>query len=266
MKKKPTILITNDDGVHAPGIAHLWQTLREIADVTVAAPSQDQSGVGMAHSPRSPLYINEIRWSEETTVKVINGTPSDCIKMALSALMDNPPELIASGINNGSNAGRNLLYSGTVAAVIEGTLRGIPGIAFSCEEYFQPDFITTLPYIAEITQHTLNNPLPPGTFLNVTFPHIEGGQYRGIKLASQGKQYWIENLEKRLHPEGTPYYWLGGQPIKYDEEEGSDIALLSQGYITVVPIQINDLTNHSFLQQHQENYLPLVGKSKSELK
>src|SRR5262245_14985477 len=147
MKMRPHILITNDDGIHAPGIKHLWKALQDIAQVTVIAPAAEQSAVSLSITIRNPLKIDKVTWSEGTEVWSVSGTPADCVKLGLSVLLQNPPNLIVSGINKGNNAGRNMLYSGTVAAVIEGIMHDIPGIAFSCKDYVQPDYQATEKYI-----------------------------------------------------------------------------------------------------------------------
>src|SRR5262249_28069062 len=142
MVKRPYILVTNDDGVHAPGIKHLWTALAEVADVVVVAPVSEQSAVSLSITVRHPLRIEKMEWpwAKEAQVWTINGTPADCVKLALSVILPHPPQLIVSGINRGNNAGRNILYSGTVAAVIEGVMHNIPGIAFSVANYFHPDY------------------------------------------------------------------------------------------------------------------------------
>ena len=142
MTKRPYILVTNDDGVYAPGIKHLWKALAQFADVVVVAPSSEQSAVSLSITIRHPLRIEKIEWpwANHTPVWSINGTPADCVKLALSVILPHPPQLIVSGLNRGNNAGRNVLYSGTVAAVIEGVMHNIPGIAFSVTDYAKPDY------------------------------------------------------------------------------------------------------------------------------
>lgn len=255
MKERPRILITNDDGVHAPGIFHLWQALAPQCDIVICAPAIEQSGVGLAITIRTPLRVERVGWPQETEAWSVTGTPADCIKMALHKIFQAPPDLIVSGINRGSNAGRNAMYSGTVAGALEGALRNIPGIAFSCLDYTQPDFAQAAAYVPAIVQKVLENPLSTGTVLNVNFPTLIGREPKGFKLTRQGREYWAEDPTERQHPgEGHSYFWLGSRLARFDEHEDSDIAWLREGYITGVPLQVNDITDHDALKRHQQHY------------
>lgn len=255
MNSRPKILITNDDGISAQGIRHLWKALKNHADLTIVAPAFEQSAVGLSITLREPLQIQKVNWNtgEELKAWCINGTPADCVKMALSVLMDTQPALIVSGVNRGSNAGRNLLYSGTVAGAIEGALHDIPAIAFSCCDYVNPVYHVTEPYILNIVKHILDNPLPKGTLLNVNFPH--GDEIKGFKLTRQGKEFWKEKPSRRTHPvEGNEYYWLGAELACFDEHEESDIAWLKQGYLAAVPVYIQELTDFHHLKNQKEHF------------
>ncbi len=256
MIKRPFILVTNDDGVYAPGIKHLWQVLSESADICVVAPASEQSAVSLSITIRHPLRIEKIEWPfAEANVWSVNGTPADCVKLALNVILPQVPQLIVSGINRGSNAGRNVLYSGTVAAVIEGVMHHIPGIALSVVDYFNPDYEKVKSYIPTVIDYLLRHPLPKGTFLNVNFPtHTETG-IKGIRFAKQGKEYWAENPEQREHPaECSPYYWLGSKLAQFDEDPDSDIVLLREGYATAVPIHIGDLTHHPSIKEYRNKF------------
>ncbi|MBM3184535.1 MAG: 5'/3'-nucleotidase SurE, partial [Chlamydiae bacterium] len=167
---RPFLLITNDDGIHAPGLRHLWESVRAFADVAIVAPIMEKSGCGMSITWGKPLRIQSVIWDNETSAWSLNGTPADCVKMALSVLLDRPPQLIISGINRGSNAGRTVLYSGTVGGTIEGALKGIPGIAFSFSDEEVPPLSATQEYIFPLIQYFLEHPLPSETILNVNFP------------------------------------------------------------------------------------------------
>jgi 5'-nucleotidase len=247
MKSKPHILITNDDGIYAPGIKHLWNAVKDMADVSIVAPLGEQSAVSLSITVRHPLRIETIEWPT-ARVLAVNGTPADCIKLALSVILPKPPDLILSGIN--------VLYSGTVAGVIEGVLQGVPGIAFSLDDYHNPSFEKIEKYIPTLVEYALHHPLPKGSFLNVNFPKQAVQAIQGIRLTKQGKEYWKENPEQRSHPtEGDVYYWLGATLAKFEEEEeDSDIKWLQKGYITVVPIQVDDLTNHHHVQQQSQHF------------
>ncbi|HSX26799.1 MAG TPA: 5'/3'-nucleotidase SurE [Chlamydiales bacterium] len=252
MTKRPFLLMTNDDGIHAPGIKHLWQAVHEYADVVIVAPLNERSGSGLSITWTKPLHIQPVSWELNTPAWALNnGTPADCIKMALSVLMDRKPDLIISGINRGSNSGRTVLYSGTVGGVIEGALKNIPGIAFSFSDLEAPPLSATKKYIFPLIRHFLDHPLPQGTFLNVNFPYNAEKEIKGFRMAKQGKGYWVEAPDRRTHPQGLPYYWLGGIWKSFDEDPESDVALLDQGYVVGVPIQISELTCEATFQKHK---------------
>jgi 5'-nucleotidase len=251
MDKKAFILISNDDGIYAPGIKHLWNCLNDKYEVAIVAPHKEKSGFSLATTMLRPLHILEVNWEKETPAWKITGTPTDSIKLALSVLLEKKPNLIVSGINKGSNAGLNVLYSGTVACVIEAVLRGIPGIAFSCFELKDPPYEIAEKYIPFIVEHFLKYPPPKGTLINVTFPKKQLG-IKGIKMAKQGHGKWIETPDERLHPEGHYYYWLGGKhENSKDDDEDCDTYLLNQGFITLVPIHVQKLTDYEYLNKQK---------------
>lgn len=252
MKKRPFILITNDDGISSPGIKHLWKAVCNDADTAIVAPLSEKSGSSLGITLVKPLRFQTIDWEGSDSVWSLTGTPADCVKMALSVLLDRKPDFIISGVNKGSNAGRMVLYSGTVGGAIEGALRGIPSIAFSFSDLVVPPLHATQKYIQAIIQHFLTHPLPLGTFINVNFPPNLQNGVKGLRFARQGKGYWIEQPDRRIHPEGIPYYWLGGQWAPFDEEEDSDVALVEQGYIAAVPIHVGHLTDDSVYSLHKE--------------
>jgi len=250
---KPKILITNDDGISAEGIKALWRALADHADITIVAPMTDQSGTGLGITFRTPLQIEEVAWERGTPAWKVNGTPADCVKLSLRFLMKEKPDIIVSGINKGSNAGRTVLYSGTVGGVIEGAMRQIPGIAFSVEESTNPNYSIADQYIYPLVKYTLDNPLPPGTLLNVNFPsHLD--VLKGVRLARQGKGYWIDHPHERIHPEGNPYYWLGGRWDHHEEENDSDVSLLREGFVSAVPIHVSELTDQQQYSSRKEAF------------
>lgn len=260
MDKKPYILISNDDGINAPGIKHLWNCLHENYDIAIAAPHREKSGMGLATTGIRPLHIFDVKWEKDTPAWKVTGTPTDAVKLALSVLLKRKPNLIVSGINRGSNAGLNALYSGTVACTIEGTLRGIPGIAFSCFEIKNPPYEKAEKYIPHIVDYFLKNPPPHGTLINVTFPSKEL-EIKGIKMTIQGEGKWAENPDERLHPEGHYYYWLRGKHINPQEEnDESDSYLLNQGYITLTPLQVKKLTDSEYFNSQKNIFDEEFGK------
>ncbi len=251
MTKKPLILMTNDDGIESEGLKQVWKALQFDADLVIVAPSIEQSFISLATTRRSPLQIKKANWPETNHAWHLNGTPVDCVKLALHTILPRKPDLIISGLNRGDNLGSTVLYSGTVAAAIEGMLSGIPSIAFSCYDYKKSAYALAAPHLIKFVRYVLQNSLPQGTLLNVNFPS-QALPIKGIKLAKQGKSYWIENPEERIHPsEGHIYYWLGSRFIELNESEESDVYLLSQGYITAVPLQLAELTNQLYLQSHR---------------
>lgn len=253
MEKKPKILITNDDGISAKGIWHLWHALEGKADLTIVAPATERSGAGLGLTLHKPITLSPVHWEKGVKAWKLTGTPADCVRFGLKVVLDEKPDLIVSGINRGSNAGRTVLYSGTVGGVIEGCLRNIPGIAFSSSEFTNPRFEEIEKYIFPIVQHFLTHPLSPGTVLNVNFPS-QFETFKGVKMAKQGRGLWVEDPDKRVHPDGDFYYWQGGQWAHHEEPETGDVALLNQGYVTVVPIHINELTDHAFLEKHKDHF------------
>jgi len=254
MSEKPFILLSNDDGIRAPGIKHLWSVLHEHYDIAIVAPHREKSGTGLATSMLRPLHIFEEKWENNTPAWKVTGTPTDSIKLALSVILDRKPDMIVSGINRGSNAGRNVLYSGTVACVIESVLRNIPGIAFSCYDLDNPNYEETKSYVPHIVDHFLKNPLPSGTLLNVTFPQKDL-EIKGFKMARQGKGRWFETPDERKHPKGHLYYWLGGKLEFNDaENQDTDTYLLNEGYITAAPIKVSELTDRHFLEAQKDDF------------
>lgn len=253
---RPHILITNDDGIHAPGIKHLWKGLAPHYDVTVIAPATEQSAVGLGITTRQPIRIEQHSWGENSRIWSVTGTPADCVKLALSAiLVDNPPTLVVSGMNRGSNAGGNVLYSGTVAGAIEGVMQGIPSIAFSCYDYFDTDYTEGEKHVAKIVKHVLQNPLPAGTLLNVTFPEKEHTPVKGFRMARQGKEMIVASPDKREHPtEKHEYYWLGYKMYQPEEVEDSEITWLRKGYCTASPLHVHELTDMRYILSSETHF------------
>ncbi|CRX39504.1 5'/3'-nucleotidase SurE [Estrella lausannensis] len=248
---KLNILITNDDGIDSPGIWHLWDAVKHLGRVTIVAPEVEQSATALSITTRTPLHVKKRAW-DGAEAWAVSGTPADCVKMALSVILDSAPDLIISGINRGANSGRTVLYSGTCGGAIEGALRGIPGIAFSVSDYLKPQFSFTTPYIPKIIEFTRKYPLPEATILNVNFPLYDEAGIKGFKLARQGREYILESPLKREHPtEGSAYFWMGIRFLECHEEEDSDVALLKKGYATAVPVHIGELTHVGHLDAHK---------------
>ena len=252
MQKNKKVLITNDDGIHSPGLEHLWKALVDIAEVYIIAPATEKSATSLGLTVYDPIQIKKIYWDKNTPAWQVSGTPADCVRLGISVILDHTPDLIVSGINKGANSGRTTMYSGTVGGVIEGALRNIPGIAFSCSNFSHPNYQITEKYVRTIVKHVLEHPLSTGTILNVNFPEQE--PFAGLRLARQGKGYWIENPEERRHPDGHSYYWLGGKWTCHEEHEESDVALLRSGFVTVVPLHFHEMTDHSLLESRKGHF------------
>lgn len=248
--KRPKILITNDDGIHAPGIHHLHKSLIDYADLYIVAPETEQSGRSLSVSVFSSLHVKKVENWLKTPAWSVSGTPADCVKIALSLLLREKPDFIVSGINSGTNAGRTLLYSGTVGGVIEGILRGIPGIAFSSYEFEETEYQAFERYIPTFVDYALKHPLPQGTFLNVNFPSKKMVP-QGIKLTRQGRQYWLEDPLDENH---ESVYLLDARLKAFEEHEDSDIYWLDRGYIAAVPVHVDELTDKAYLAHAKAHF------------
>jgi 5'-nucleotidase len=241
------ILVTNDDGVTAPGIRFLIDIAKEFGDVTVVAPNKSQSGTGHAITFSEPLRLKAITEEDHYKEYSCNGTPVDCIKLAENVAMEQHPDLVLSGINHGSNASINVIYSGTMAAVIEACIDEIPAIGFSFDSYgYDLDFEPAKPFIRKIIKGILEKGMPKESCLNVNIPNLP--EVKGIKVCRQAKASWKEGFDSRVDPRGGNYHWLTGYFHIDDKSEGTDLGAMEEGFISVVPVQI-DLTAHKAIEQ-----------------
>jgi 5'-nucleotidase len=248
MDKRPLILVTNDDGITAPGIRTLISVMNEIGDVVVIAPDGPQSGMGHAVTINETLYCNEVTIDDGPQREFkSSGTPADCVKLAVSEILERKPDLCVSGVNHGSNSSINVIYSGTMSAAVEAGVEGIPAIGFSLLDYsWNANFEPLKKYIKQIALNVLENSLPDGVVLNVNFPKSES--FKGIKVCRQARANWVEEFDKRVNPQGREYYWLTGKFVNMDKGEDTDEWALANNYISVVPVQF-DLTAHHFIQK-----------------
>lgn len=248
--KKPLILVTNDDGISAPGIRTLIAIMSEIGEVVVVAPDKPQSAMGHAITINSTLYLNKISKDNDLINEyTCSGTPVDCVKLAVNEILKQKPDLCVSGINHGSNSSINVIYSGTMSAAVEAGIEGIPAIGFSLLDYdWNADFESSKSFIKKIVLETLEKGLPDGVVLNVNIPKLKENEIKGIKICRQAKAIWEEKFDKRQTPFGKDYYWLTGEFVNQDKGEDTDEFALSKGYISVVPVQF-DLTAHHTIQQ-----------------
>lgn len=250
MAKRPLILVTNDDGITAPGIRMLIEVMNTIGDVVVVAPDSPQSGMGHAITINSTLYCTEITVDDGPQKEYqCSGTPADCVKLAIRELLDRKPDLCVSGINHGSNSSINVIYSGTMSAAIEAGIEGVPAIGFSLLDFrWSADFSPLKPFIKKIVNIALAHKIPSDVVLNVNFPLLPQEEIKGIKICRQAKAHWVEKFDKRQSPMGRDYYWLTGEFINEDRGDDTDEAALDKGYISIVPTQF-DLTAHHAIQQ-----------------
>lgn len=249
--KKPLILVTNDDGITAPGIRALISVMLKIGEVCVVAPDSPQSAMGHAITINDALYCDPIIIDPKGVQQEYScsGTPVDCVKMATHEILKRKPDLCVSGINHGSNASINVIYSGTMSAAVEAGIEGIPAIGFSLLDYsMTADFEPAKKYIRAIAKQVLQHGLPQGVVLNVNFPKLKAKAIKGIKVCRQAKAQWVEDFDKRTNPMGRDYYWLSGKFINQDRGEDTDEWALEHGFVSVVPTQF-DLTAHQYIQE-----------------
>lgn len=233
-KERPLILITNDDGIQARGIHALAQTASSFGDVVVVAPDAPRSGQSAAITVNVPLRITPVNGNSEYREFSINGTPVDCVKLAMSALLEHRPDLVLSGINHGSNSAVNELYSGTMGGVFEGVMQNIPSVGFSlCSHKADADFSNCRPIVEKIIRSVLSEGLPKNIGLNVNIPT---GEVKGIRVCRAARGYWTDEYEHRIDPAGRSYYWLTGRFLNTEPDaEDTDEYHLSRGYATIVP-------------------------------
>lgn len=248
MNKKPYILVTNDDGITAPGILALVEAMKQIGDVIVIAPDKPQSGVGHAITINASLRINKTNHHKVKEEYSISGTPVDCVKMATNQILTRVPDLCVSGINHGSNISINVIYSGTMSAAIEGAIDGIPSVGFSLMDYsIDADFTACKEIAKTIAKSMLTKGVPKDTCLNVNIPPLKLSEIRGIKVCRQAKANWKEKFDERKDPSGRPYYWLTGEFVNFEEgKTDTDVWAVTNNYVSVVPVQF-DLTAYSAL-------------------
>lgn len=237
------ILVCNDDGIFSPGIRALAEIAKEFGEVAVIAPDRQQSAVGHAITVSDPLRVTSFQINSRMEGQAVNGTPADCVKLGHGNLMKRRPDLVLSGINHGSNAGINIIYSGTVSAATEGTILGYPSIAISCTEFSDSaDLSGAQEATRRAIRYVLEQGLPAGITLNVNAP---AGPLKGLRWAKQANSRYVEEFEGRVDPRNKPYFWITGRLEILDQGDDLDLNLLKKGYATITPIQY-DLTAHTF--------------------
>jgi 5'-nucleotidase len=234
-------LVSNDDGIFSPGIRTLADIASIYGEVKIIAPDRQQSAVGHSITVMDPLRVARFEMKNDMIGYAVNGTPADCIKLAHDQLLDRQPTMILSGINHGSNAGINIIYSGTVSAATEGTVLGYPSVAISCTDFQEDADLTGCRMAAErVIEYVIKFGLPKGVTLNVNVP---SGPLKGLKWTRQGDSRYVEQYQRRIDPNDKPYYWITGRFEVLDQGEDLDVNVLKQGFASVTPIQY-DLTAH----------------------
>ncbi len=236
------ILLTNDDGINGQGLAALKRAVEGLGDVTVVAPDTERSGVGHSITLIQPLRIRKVYHGDAFFGYGVNGAPADCVKLACSQILDEPPDLLLSGINLGANAAINILYSGTVAAAVEGAMLGVPSVALSLAETERPDFAEAGAIVRGLLDRLLAGGLPERCLLNVNIPGLPRDAVRGVRVTHQSRTGYNDFYEKRVDPWGRTYYWITGELQQhYENEPDSDLRVLREGFVSITPLQY-DLT------------------------
>lgn len=253
--KVPTILITNDDGITAPGIRNLIEAVQHLGRVVVVAPDKPQSGMGHAVTIGNPLRMNRVddlfpgieAWQT-------SGTPVDCVKLAVDKVLHQKPDYCFSGINHGANHSINVLYSGTMSAAMEAAIEGIPSIGFSLLDFaFHADFSAAKVCVTNIAQQLMSMKADKHLLLNVNIPAVPLNEIKGIKICRQAYAKYQEDFAERIDPHGKKYYWLSGEFINFDKGRDTDVAALQKNYVSVVPVQF-DLTNYTLKEKLEKNW------------
>lgn len=240
---RPVILVTNDDGVTAPGIRNLVEAMKPLGEVIVVAPDSPQSGMGHAITIGHPLRLERVDIFEGVESWQCSGTPVDCVKLARDKVLHRRPDICVSGINHGANHAINVLYSGTMSAAMEAAIEGVPSAGFSLLDFnFDADFSVAAEVAQQVARKLLDPALPRHTLLNVNIPKLAREHFKGLKLARQANARWREEFDHRVDPRGRDYYWMVGAFVNEDKGGDTDVDALEAGYASVVPIRF-DLTD-----------------------
>ena len=249
MDKKLSILVSNDDGIFSDGLSTLVKELQAFADVVIVAPETQQSAVGHAITVHRPLRVREVQKEGKFFGYAVDGTPADCVKLAIRHVLPQKPDLVISGINHGSNTAISVIYSGTVSAATEGTILGIPSFAVSLTSFeSNVDFTYAAKFSSTLALLVAEKGLPNGTLLNVNIPPLTSSEIQGVVITRQGKSIWDDQFEARRDPGNRQYFWLKGELVELDEEEDIDQRAILNNKISITPIQF-DLTNYAMIEE-----------------
>ncbi|MBV6404483.1 MAG: 5'/3'-nucleotidase SurE [Flavobacteriales bacterium] len=250
MKERPLILVTNDDGIFAPGIRALVEEVRAFGRVMVVAPDKPQSAMGHAITIHSFLRLNTVAYLDDLEAWSCSGTPVDCVKLAIYKLLEGrKPDLLVSGINHGANISINVLYSGTMSAAVEGAMEGVPSIGFSLMDHsMEADFGPVRPVVRRVVDNVLRHGLAHGSCLNVNVPRTRGEGLRGMRVCRQARANWNDAFETRHDPGGREYYWLKGEFNNGDHGEDTDVWAVNNGFVSIVPTQFDMTAHHAIAE------------------
>ncbi|MFM7217407.1 MAG: 5'/3'-nucleotidase SurE [Bacteroidota bacterium] len=252
---RPVILVTNDDGITAPGLHALVEAVQDLGQVFVVAPDSPQSGMGHAITLNQPLRLDRVEVHGDHDWYQCSGTPVDCVKLAIDKVIHRKPDLCVSGINHGSNSSINVIYSGTMSAAMEGAIEGIPSAGFSLLNYsLDADFTAAKAVARKVAQNILRFGLPSGALLNVNIPNLEKEEIKGMKICRQAMAKWQEEFDERLDPNKRKYYWLTGKFINQDRGEDTDEWALANGYVSVVPVHFDFTAHHAIPFLNEQDY------------
>jgi len=248
------ILVTNDDGIRAPGVQALARKMAELGEVVLAAPSEEKSAIGHGITIRDTIRLRKIKIEGVEQAWGVTGTPADCVKLGLAELLENKCDLVISGINSGPNLGTDVLYSGTVSAAIEGVILGVPSLAVSLNSWDSDDYTVSVEIVHQLVKFFLDKKLtlPHGTIFNVNIPAVKREDILGYKVTILGERQYENRFEKRLDPRGNPYYWSVGRLLPFQEVDCEyDVVAVEKNYVSITPIQF-DLTNYRIMQEVNE--------------
>jgi 5'-nucleotidase len=251
VRVKLKILVTNDDGIDSQGISELASALQEIGDVTIIAPRTEQSAVGHAITMKIPLRVTEYFKNGDFYGYAVDGTPADCVKIGIRNILKDPPDLVVSGINHGSNTAINIIYSGTVSAAREAAIMDIPAMAVSVTSHNPQHFEYARETVKRLAQIVAEEGLAKGTLLNINVPDLPADEIKGILITTQGKSKWDDIYEERKDPYGKSYYWLTGTLTETDKKLGTDQFAIKNNYVSVSPIHF-DLTDYDTFEKIKE--------------
>lgn len=255
-KMESVILVTNDDGITAPGIRNLILAVKDLGKVVVVAPDSPQSGMGHAITIGKPLRLDQVSVFDDIGIEAwqCSGTPVDCVKLAHDVVLHQKPDICVSGINHGSNASINVIYSGTMSAAMEAAIEGIPSAGFSLMDFnFDADFEVAREVAHEVVKRMLAEPMPDHFLLNVNIPKFSKTEFKGLKICRQANAKWAEHFDKRVDPRGRNYYWMTGKFINKDQGEDTDLEALKNGYASIVPVNV-DFTDKNVKKWMERKY------------